>query len=64
MFEWVATCKGSVSAEHGLGFMKPHALHYSKSLEAVSHFSILKIGVYLLKYGLITLLAFSLFKEV
>lgn len=37
VFEWVAKHKGSVSAEHGLGLMKPHALHYSKSDEAVSH---------------------------
>jgi D-2-hydroxyglutarate dehydrogenase len=36
VYEWTAACKGSVSAEHGLGFMKPHALHYSKSEEAVS----------------------------
>lgn len=35
MFEWIAEHKGSVSAEHGIGFMKPHALHYSKSAEAV-----------------------------
>ena len=35
VFEWVAEHKGSVSAEHGLGLMKPHALHYSKSAEAV-----------------------------
>ena len=37
VFEWVAKHKGSVSAEHGVGFMKPHALHYSKATEAVSH---------------------------
>jgi D-2-hydroxyglutarate dehydrogenase len=36
VFEWVAKHKGSVSAEHGLGLMKPHALHYSKSDEAIS----------------------------
>ncbi|KAG0578372.1 hypothetical protein KC19_4G018000 [Ceratodon purpureus] len=35
VFEWVAKHKGSVSAEHGIGFMKPHALHYSKSTEAI-----------------------------
>lgn len=35
VFEWVAKHKGSVSAEHGLGVMKPHALHYSKSAESV-----------------------------
>ena len=27
----VASHKGSVSAEHGIGAMKTHALHYSKS---------------------------------
>jgi len=36
VFEWVAKHKGSVSAEHGLGVMKPHALHYSKSAEAIT----------------------------
>jgi len=35
VFEWVAKHKGSVSAEHGVGFMKPHALHYSKATEAM-----------------------------
>lgn len=45
VFEWVARHKGSVSAEHGLGFMKPHALHYSKATEAVSHH---KLGTLLL----------------
>lgn len=36
VFEWVAQHKGSVSAEHGIGIMKPHALHYSKSTEAIT----------------------------
>ncbi|CAM6041201.1 unnamed protein product [Sphagnum compactum] len=35
VYEWTAACKGSVSAEHGLGLMKPQALHYSKSEEAI-----------------------------
>ncbi|KAH7915389.1 hypothetical protein BJ138DRAFT_1077596 [Hygrophoropsis aurantiaca] len=31
IYEIVASHKGSVSAEHGIGSMKTHALHYSKS---------------------------------
>ncbi|CAL1696048.1 unnamed protein product [Somion occarium] len=31
VYELVASYKGSVSAEHGIGVMKTHALHYSKS---------------------------------
>ncbi|KAK7694538.1 hypothetical protein QCA50_001724 [Cerrena zonata] len=31
VYELVAKYKGSVSAEHGVGVMKTHALHYSKS---------------------------------
>jgi len=31
IYELVASLKGSVSAEHGIGAMKTHALHYSKS---------------------------------
>jgi len=31
IYEVVASCHGSVSAEHGIGAMKTHALHYSKS---------------------------------
>lgn len=31
VFEFVSTHHGSVSAEHGVGFQKAHALHYSKS---------------------------------
>jgi len=30
VYELVASYKGSVSAEHGVGVMKAHALHYSK----------------------------------
>lgn len=32
----VASYKGSVSAEHGVGLMKTHALHYSKSQESLA----------------------------
>lgn len=35
VYEWTASCKGSVSAEHGLGVMKAHALGYTKSAAAV-----------------------------
>ncbi|KAJ1913723.1 D-lactate ferricytochrome c oxidoreductase [Mycoemilia scoparia] len=31
VYEWVASHKGSISAEHGLGLMKAPHLHYSKS---------------------------------
>ncbi|KAJ6574918.1 hypothetical protein B0H19DRAFT_1126380 [Mycena capillaripes] len=31
VYELVASYRGSVSAEHGIGAMKTHALHYSKS---------------------------------
>ena len=35
MWEWIARYKGSISAEHGLGFMKANHIHYSKSKSAV-----------------------------
>lgn len=35
VYEWTASHKGSVSAEHGLGFMKADAIHYSKPPETV-----------------------------
>lgn len=35
VYEWTASVKGSVSAEHGLGFMKAKAIHYSKAPAAV-----------------------------
>lgn len=31
----LASHKGSISAEHGIGAMKPHAVHYSKSRVAI-----------------------------
>jgi len=31
----VASYKGSISAEHGIGAMKTHAVHYSKSHVAI-----------------------------
>ncbi|CAM6105082.1 unnamed protein product [Calypogeia fissa] len=35
VYEWTASVKGSVSAEHGLGLMKANAIHYSKAPAAV-----------------------------
>jgi FAD/FMN-containing dehydrogenase len=35
IYELVASHKGSVSAEHGIGAMKTHALHYSKSAVSI-----------------------------
>ena len=36
MYEWIAARRGSVSAEHGLGQMKAHAIGYSKPPEAIA----------------------------
>eukprot|EP00959_Pyramimonas_sp_CCMP1952_P396006 8297366-Pyramimonas_sp.AAC.1 len=38
----VAARRGSVSAEHGIGAMKPGALHYSKSEAAISVMRLIK----------------------
>ncbi|KAI0307972.1 FAD-binding domain-containing protein [Multifurca ochricompacta] len=35
VYELVASYKGSISAEHGIGAMKTHAMHYSKSGVAI-----------------------------
>lgn len=35
VYEFTSNLKGSVSAEHGIGFRKPKYLHYSKSKEAI-----------------------------
>ncbi|XP_060623955.2 D-2-hydroxyglutarate dehydrogenase, mitochondrial isoform X2 [Anolis sagrei] len=35
VYEWTSKYRGSISAEHGLGFKKKHYIHYSKSQEAV-----------------------------
>jgi len=35
IYELVASHKGSISAEHGIGAMKTHALHYSKSAVSI-----------------------------
>lgn len=36
VYEYTAKLKGSVSAEHGIGFRKPKYVHYSKSEAAIS----------------------------
>uniref|UniRef100_A0A8C4UCL9 D-2-hydroxyglutarate dehydrogenase, mitochondrial n=1 Tax=Falco tinnunculus TaxID=100819 RepID=A0A8C4UCL9_FALTI len=35
VYEWTARHKGSISAEHGLGFKKKQYIHYSKPNEAI-----------------------------
>lgn len=35
IFEEVSALAGSVSAEHGIGFRKPHYMHYSKDGSAI-----------------------------
>lgn len=35
VFEYTAKHRGSVSAEHGIGFKKPQYMHYSKSSSAI-----------------------------
>lgn len=35
IFEWTARVKGSISAEHGLGFKKRNYIHFSKSDGAI-----------------------------
>lgn len=42
VFEWTARHRGSISAEHGLGFKKADYIYYSKSREAVSVMKSLK----------------------
>ncbi|EGN94321.1 hypothetical protein SERLA73DRAFT_171337 [Serpula lacrymans var. lacrymans S7.3] len=42
IYEVVSSLKGSISAEHGIGSMKPHALHYSKSSASIEWMKKLK----------------------
>ena len=35
VYDWVAARRGSISAEHGIGVMKPQFLHMSKSLPLI-----------------------------
>lgn len=36
VFEWTASCNGSISAEHGLGLKKRNCIYYSKPSQAVA----------------------------
>lgn len=45
VFEWVASQKGSISAEHGIGQCKPQYLHYSKPPSAVTLMKALKASL-------------------
>ena len=42
IYEWVASKRGSISAEHGIGFKKTNYLHFSKSNEAIDQMKLLK----------------------
>ena len=42
IFEWVSRHRGSVSAEHGIGFKKTKFLHLSKSDAAIHQMKLLK----------------------
>jgi FAD/FMN-containing dehydrogenase len=42
VYEWVSNQKGSVSAEHGLGFKKRDFISYSKSTAAIAMMKQLK----------------------
>lgn len=35
VYDWTASHHGSISAEHGIGLMKAHALHYNKTPPAI-----------------------------
>uniref|UniRef100_A0A7N5ZRW0 D-2-hydroxyglutarate dehydrogenase, mitochondrial n=1 Tax=Anabas testudineus TaxID=64144 RepID=A0A7N5ZRW0_ANATE len=42
VYEWTASCKGSISAEHGLGLKKRNYIYYSKPSQAVALMSDIK----------------------
>lgn len=42
VYEWVAARRGSISAEHGIGAMKPGVLHLAKSAAMVEMMRSLK----------------------
>lgn len=42
VYEYTASVGGSISAEHGIGVMKPTKLHYSKSSEAIQMMQLMK----------------------
>ncbi|PVV05304.1 hypothetical protein BB560_000189 [Smittium megazygosporum] len=45
VFEYVKNLKGSISAEHGIGLLKPDFLHYSKSSEAIELMQTIKKAI-------------------
>lgn len=36
VYEWTASCRGSISAEHGLGLKKRNYIYYSKQSQSVA----------------------------
>lgn len=42
VFEYTSRLKGSISAEHGIGFLKPNYLRYSKAAGAIEQMRELK----------------------
>ena len=42
IYEWTSGVRGSVSAEHGLGFKKRNCIHYTKSAAAVGEMKKIK----------------------
>lgn len=42
IYEWVARQRGSISAEHGIGFKKPQFLHLSKSNDSIDQMKKMK----------------------
>ena len=42
IFEYVSNLKGSISAEHGIGIMKPQFLHYAKQENAINYMKQIK----------------------
>lgn len=42
VYEFTSQHRGSISAEHGIGVMKPGQLHFSKSKEAIQLMASLK----------------------
>lgn len=45
VYEWTASVGGSISAEHGVGVMKPYHLHYSKSDVAIDLMKTMKMSL-------------------
>lgn len=50
VYEWTSAQRGSISAEHGLGFMKADKIHYSKSSEVVFVFFLFFFCTWILYY--------------